>query len=91
MTLTINLPPEAETQLRERAAREGRNEVKTVALMLTEALDRAAAVEGIRQGLADSAAGRVTPLAEWDAKFRAKHSTPPDIVPLSDAEAEALP
>ena len=91
MTLTIQLPPEAETQLRRHAAREGLEEETVAVGMLTEALERAAAVEGIRQGLADSAAGRVTPLAEWDARFRAKHNIPWDVAPLSDVEAEALP
>lgn len=35
-------------------------------------------IEGIRRGLADMAAGRGRPFAEFDAEFRAKHNIPKD-------------
>ena len=33
-------------------------------------------VEAVLKGLEDSRAGRVRPLAEWDAEFRAKYNIP---------------
>ena len=59
-----------------------------------DALERAAherEVEAVLEGLADSHAGRVTPLAEWDAKFRARHSIPANLEPLSEEELNSLP
>lgn len=47
-------------------------------------------VEAVLKGLEDSRAGRVTPLAEWDAKFRAKYNIPDGVEPLSDEELRAL-
>jgi predicted transcriptional regulator len=81
MTITIDLAPEALERLREKAAREGRDAEAVAAAVLTEVLeweaqDRAEAIEGIRRGLEDVAAGRVRPLAEFIAEQRAKHNLP---------------
>ncbi len=43
--------------------------------------------EAISLGLDASFAGRVTPLAEWSAKFRARHNNPEGIQPMTHAEA----
>ncbi len=50
-----------------------------------------ASVEAIKQGIADGEAGRVTPFAEWQARFRARHGITDDTQPLSPAELDALP
>jgi prevent-host-death family protein len=39
---------------------------------LLNRIDELEALEGIRRGLADVAAGRVTPLGEFEAEFRAE-------------------
>lgn len=62
-------------------------------ILLTAALERAARereVGAILGGLEDSLAGRVTPLAEWDAKFRSRHNIPAGAEPMSNEEAQAL-
>jgi predicted transcriptional regulator len=38
--------------------------------------DETAALEGIRRGLADVEAGRVTPLEEFEKEFRKRHAIP---------------
>ena len=96
MTITIELNPDAEERLRDKAAREGRRAEAIAAHVLANALEDearewAAALEGVRQGLEDSRAGRATPLEEWDAQMRAKYGIPRDVKPLTDAEADALP
>ena len=96
MTITIDLAPELETQLRERAAREGQDIEAIAAAALAEALsleagERSKAVEAVRRGLEDGAAGRVTSLREWDARMRAKHVIPSDVEPLTDTEAATFP
>lgn len=83
MTLTIELPGETEAQLCEKASREGQDAVALAVALLVEALRRdarewAEAVAAIGEGLADSAAGRTTPLREWDVRVRAKHGIPAD-------------
>lgn len=40
---------------------------------LLDHLDELEALEGIKRGLADVAAGRVTPLAAFEKEFRSKH------------------
>ena len=58
-----------------------------------DALERAAherEVEAVLEGLTDSLAGRVTPLAEWDARFRAKYNIRAGAEPMSDEEAQSL-
>ena len=47
--------------------------------------------EAISLGLDDSFAGRVTPLAEWSTKFRARHNIPEGITPMTHEEARRLP
>ena len=47
--------------------------------------------EAICLALDDSFAGRVTPLAEWSAKFRARHNIPEGIAPMTHEEAMLLP
>ena len=46
--------------------------------------------EAIRLGLEDSFAGRVTPLAEWSAKFRARHNIPEGSKAMTHEEAMRL-
>lgn len=96
MTITLNLPPQDEAQLNEIAAQEGRNADQVAyslfsAALAKEARQRERVVEAIREGLTDSLAGRVTPLADWDAKFRAKYNIPADVEPMSHEEAQTLP
>ena len=47
--------------------------------------------EAISLGLDDSFAGRVTPLAEWSAKVRARHNLPEGVKAMSHEEAMLLP
>ena len=47
--------------------------------------------EAISLGLDDSFAGRVTPLAEWSAKVRARHNLPEGGKIMSDEELMLLP
>ncbi len=47
--------------------------------------------EAISLGLDASFAGRVTPLAEWSAKFRARHNIPEGVKPMTHEEALRLP
>jgi predicted transcriptional regulator len=81
MTLTITLPPEAEQQLRERAAREGQDAETVAAAVLVEALawearDSAEAIRGIQRGLDDFAAGRFRPFQEFAEEQRRKYDLP---------------
>jgi len=78
MTLHIELPPEAEQRLREKAAREGQDTAAVAATVLVQALeweaqDRAEAIEGIQRGLDDFAAGRSRPFSEFAEEQRRKH------------------
>ena len=43
--------------------------------------------EAISIGLDASFAGRVTPLAEWSARFRARHNIPEGVKPMTHEEA----
>ena len=47
--------------------------------------------EAISLGLDASFAGRVTPLAEWSAKFRARHNIPEGTRAMTHEEALRLP
>ena len=83
MTLTLNLPPEAEQRLREKAAREGQDAAVIATKVLVEALewearDSAEAVRGIQRGLDDFAAGRFRPFSEFAEEQRRKYHLPPD-------------
>jgi predicted transcriptional regulator len=78
MTLTITLPPEAEQELRERAAREGQTPETIAAAVLAEALewtaqDSAEAVAGIQRGVDDFANGRCRPFQEFAEEQRQKY------------------
>lgn len=81
MTLTITLPPEAEQELRDRAAREGQDPETIAAAVLVEALewtaqDSAEAIAGIQQGLDDFAAGRFRLFKEFAEERRRKYHLP---------------
>ena len=81
MTITIDLEPVTLERLREKAAREGQEAEAVAAALLVQALeweaqDQAEAIEGVRRGLEDVAAGRVRPLAEFIQEQRAKHNLP---------------
>lgn len=83
MTLTLNLPPEAEQRLREKAEREGQDAETVAVSVLVEALewedrDSAEAVRGIQRGLDDFAAGRFRPFSEFAAEQRRKYNLPPE-------------
>lgn len=83
MTLTIQLPPEAERLLRERATREGQAAETIASALLADALaweqeDSAEAVEGIRRGLEDFEAGRCRSFQEFAEGQRQKHHLPED-------------
>ena len=84
MTLTIELTPEEEARIRQEAADRGLEAPVYARLKLlvpdegaedddlTE--DEIAEINaGLRRGLADSDAGRVTPLAEWAERKRMKY------------------
>ena len=43
---------------------------------LLNRLDELEALEGIKRGIADVKSGRITPLKEFDSKFRAKRGLP---------------
>lgn len=81
MTITINLAPEEEARLRQKASREGQ-EAETVAhTVLVQALeweaqDRAEAVEGIKRGIEAFDQGRYRRFSEFEAEQRAKYSLP---------------
>lgn len=47
--------------------------------------------EAISIGLDAGFAGRVTPLAEWSARFRARHNIPEGVKPMTHEEAMRLP
>ena len=47
--------------------------------------------EAICLALDDSFAGRITPLAEWSAKVRARHNLPQGIAPMTHEEAMQVP
>jgi predicted transcriptional regulator len=81
MTITIELAPEVLERLREKAALEGREPETVAAAVLADALawdaeDRAAAIEGIRRGLADFEAGRFRSLEAVIAEKREKYGLP---------------
>lgn len=81
MSILINLPPEVEAQLREKAVREGKEaEViasDAVARMLAwEAQERTEVIAAVRRSDAAAAEGRVRPLEEFVAEQRRKHGLP---------------
>jgi len=87
MTIVIDLKPEEESRLHDRAAQYGQDiagYLKAVARWEAEAagLDRldqeelAAIRVGIRRGLEEEAAGKVRPLEEFIQEQRIKHGLP---------------
>lgn len=81
MTLAIDLPPEVEERLRQRAARQGQDAATVAAAVLAEALEWETeeimdATEGIQRGLEDFAAGRYRGFNEFAEEQRRKHSQP---------------
>lgn len=81
MTITLDLAPEVEAWLREKAARDGREKEVVAQAVLAQALEweaqeRAEAAEGIQRGLDDFAAGRYSPASQVFADIRARHGIP---------------
>lgn len=81
MTITLNLAPQVEAQLREKAARDGREAEAVAQTVLAQALEwesqeRAEAAEGIKRGLDDFAAGRYSPASQVFADIRTRHGIP---------------
>jgi predicted transcriptional regulator len=79
MTITLDLAPQVEAQLREKAAREGQDAEAVAHAVLAQALawevqERAEAAEGIQRGLDDFAAGRYSPASQVFADIRARHA-----------------
>lgn len=79
MTLTIQLSPDAEQLLREKAEREGAPAETLAAAALTQWLewetqDAAEASAGIQRGLDDFAAGRSRPFEAFAEAQRRKYS-----------------
>ena len=78
MSITIDLPPEVEVHLREKAARENKpaeviaSNAVTEAL-LSEARERAEVIEAVRRSDAAAARGKVRSLDAFVADQRAKH------------------
>ena len=94
MAITLELAPASEALLSDLADRDGQDRKTVAASLLAAALEHAAhecEVEAVLEGLADSLAGRVTPLAEWDAKFRSRHNIRAGAEPMSDEEAQSFP
>jgi predicted transcriptional regulator len=94
MTIVIDLPPALEAELKQQASREGQSLEEMASRVLANAItanaqEYAAAVEGIRRGFADSDAGRVISLEDFDRKMRQKYNIPDDVWPMSPDEAEA--
>ncbi len=93
MTVTLDPAPNSEELLSDLAGPNGQHKEEIASSLLAGALERAAhecEVEAILMGLEDSMAGRVTPLADWEARFRSKHHIRGDVEPMTDLEAESL-
>jgi predicted transcriptional regulator len=80
MTFVVNLSPELEAQLREKAIRQGQD-IDTVASellasILEEEAQDAAAVKGIQQGLDDFSAGNFRSFDEYADEQRQKYNLP---------------
>ena len=81
MTITINLAPEEEAKLHQKAVREGLDAEAVAHDVLVQALewdaqDRAEAVAGIQRGMEDFERGRFRRFSEFEAEQRAKYSLP---------------
>jgi predicted transcriptional regulator len=80
MTFVVNLSPELEVRLREKAVRQGQD-IDTVASellasILEEEAQDAAAVKGIQQGLDDFSAGNFRSFDEYADEQRQKYNLP---------------
>jgi predicted transcriptional regulator len=81
MTLVINLSPELEKQLREKAIHQGQD-INIVAsellasVLKAEAQDDVEAVKGIQQGLEDFSTGRFRSFDEYADEQRQKYNLP---------------
>jgi predicted transcriptional regulator len=78
MTFVVNLSPELEARLREKAVRQGQD-IDTVASellasILEEEAQDAAAVKGIQQGLDDFSAGNFRSFDEYADEQRQKYN-----------------
>lgn len=94
MAITLELAPASKALLSDLADRDGQDRKTVAASLLAATLKRAAherEVKAVLEDLADSLAGRVTPLTEWGAEFRARHNIRAGAVPMSDEEAQYLP
>ncbi len=81
MTITINLAPDEEAKLHQKATREGLNAEVVAHDVLIQALeweaqDRAEAIEGIQRGLEAFDQGRFRRFSEFEAEQRAKYNLP---------------
>lgn len=75
MPIVVNLPPEVEAQLQDKAAREGQDINLLAAEILTEVLASEAqelqeSIEGIQRGLNDFEAGRYRSFREFAEEKR---------------------
>ncbi len=81
MTLVVNLSPELEAQLREKAIRQGQD-IDTVVseliaiVLAEESQDTAEAVRGIQQGLDDFSTGKFRSFDEYADRQHPKHNLP---------------
>ena len=83
MSITVNLNSEIEAQLRETAAKQGRDVSIVAAELLTTILKREAeetqeVVEGIQRGLDDFEAGKFRSFAQFAEEQRRKYNLPVD-------------
>lgn len=95
MTITINLAPDTEAQLRETAAREGRDAEAIAASLLAETLawksrERAETVAALQESFDAIAAGREKPLEQYIAQQRVQRGKP-DAWPSSEGVTETAP
>lgn len=79
MPIVVNLPPEVEAQLQEKAAREGQDINLVAAEILTgalayEAQDLEESIKGIQRGLDDFEAGRYRSFKEFAEEKRRKYN-----------------
>ena len=95
MPIVINLPPEVEAQLQERAAREGQDIDFVAAEILTEVLASEAqelqeSIKGIQRGLDDFEAGRYRSFREFaEEKYRKYNLGLQEVMDDMSQEAQA--
>ncbi|MDQ2687599.1 MAG: hypothetical protein M3Y28_07005 [Armatimonadota bacterium] len=95
MTITIELAPQVETYLREKAARQGQDLEAVAGTTLAEAMtweeqEFEETVAGIQRGLDAAAAGREKPWEQYVTEQRAKRGQP-DTWPSPSAVREVAP